>query len=322
MSAVGLSIGAGTRVLVTGGAGFIGSSLVDRLATSGADVTVVDSFSTGRLENVEPWTGRVTLVVGDLVDVLRQRRLALESYDVVFHLAANAYVPRSVEDPALDYSINAHGTFCLLEAMRKSASRARLVSLSSAAVYGEPARQPISEDDTTVPISPYGVSKLAGERYLAVYAQLYGLDAVSARQFSVYGPRQRKQVVYDLLRKLAANPRRLEVIGDGSATRDLSYVSDVVDALLLCATRAPGRGEAINVASGKSYSIRELVTAICQSRGLEPEVVYTGRDRPGDAVHWRVDVTRLAGLGYQARTSLEEGLRATVRWFDTADREA
>jgi UDP-glucose 4-epimerase len=320
MSSAGTPIGPGARALVTGGAGFIGSSLVDRLRTIGADVTVLDNFATGRLEHLAQTSRDVTLVVGDLVDVLRQRRLALESYDLIFHLAANAYVPRSVEDPELDYSINAHGTFSLLEAMRRSGTRARLVSLSSAAVYGEPARQPISEDDVTVPIAPYGVSKLAGERYLAVYAQLYGLQAVSARQFSVYGPRQRKQVVFDLFCKLAANPRRLEVIGDGSATRDLSYVGDVVEALLVLATRAPGQGEAINVASGRSYSIKELVTAICQTCGVEPEVVYSGQDRPGDAVHWRVDVARLLALGYEPRTSLLEGLRVTKEWFDTVDR--
>lgn len=318
MTSSGPTLGPGTRALVTGGAGFIGSSVVGRLCALGTHITVVDSFVTGRLENLGPAFPIERLMVGDLSNLLRQGRIRFDAFDVIFHLAANAYVPRSVEDPSLDYWANAHGTFLLLEAMRQSGTKARLVSMSSAAVYGEPVRQPISEDDLTVPISPYGVSKLVGERYAAVYAQLYGLRTVSLRQFSVYGPRQRKQVVFDLLQKLNANPRRLEVLGDGTATRDLSFVADVADAILVAATEAPGSGEAINVASGRSYTIREIVDALCAVSGLAPEVVYTGRDRPGDALHWQVDVSRLTALGHKPRWNLVDGLRATQQWFDTA----
>src|SRR5690606_14091871 len=149
----------------------------------------------------------------DLADLLRDG-LCLHDFDYIFHLAANAYIPPSVEAPAYDFALNLHNTFTLLEALRQAPRRPRLVNVSSAAVYGNPASLPIGEGDPTVPISPYGVSKLAAERYVAVFSQLYGLPASSVRLFSVYGPRQRKQVVYDLLCRLRQNPRCLEVLGD------------------------------------------------------------------------------------------------------------
>lgn len=311
-----MTITSGARALVTGGAGFIGSFLIERLLSLGVDVTVVDSFVTGRLDNLAGPIPTERLVVGDLPDILRQRRLHLDTYDFIFHLAANAYVPRSVADPSFDYEMNTRGSFCLLEAMRRSGSRARLVNISSAAVYGEPARQPITEGDSLAPIAPYGVSKLAAERYAAVYAHLYGLRTVSLRLFSVYGPRQRKQVVYDLLAKLHANPDRLEVLGDGTSTRDLSYVEDVVEAMLVAATSAPGGGEALNVASGESQTIRELVTTLCRVCCVAPEIAFTGEERAGDARRWEVNIDRIKSLGYAPRSTFAEGIRATKEWFD------
>jgi len=168
-----------------------------------------------------------------------------------------------------------------------------------------------------VPISPYGVSKLAGERYVTVYSQIYGIPATSLRFFSIYGPRQRKQVVYDLLRKIRANPARLVALGDGSQARDFTYVLDVVQAMTLVAKAAPGQGEVYNVASGRTYSIADLVIAWCKVCRVAPEVVYTGQVRPGDAEKWVVDISRLRQLGFEAQTSLETGLAAIRDWYDS-----
>ena len=305
-----------SHVLVTGGAGFIGSYLVEHLVTVGACVTVIDNLSTGRLDNLQAVLPQIELIIGDLGDLLRLKRVSLADYEYVFHLAANPYIPPSVENPAFDFQANLYNTFMLLEALRHIPGVPRLINVSSAGVYGNPARLPIRETDPTVPISPYGVSKLAGERYVAVYSQIYGIRATSLRFFSVYGPRQRKQVVYDLLCKLRADPTRIEVLGDGSQARDFTYVLDVVQAMMLAATVAPGQGEVYNVASGTTHSIAELVAAWCDVCGLAPEVVYTGQVRPGDAEKWVVDITRLKQLGFEAHTSLETGLAAIRDWYD------
>jgi UDP-glucose 4-epimerase len=305
------SIGPGSRVVVTGGAGFIGSHLVEHLVATGASVTVVDDLSTGRLEHLQTVAPRVELVVGDLGDVLRLKRIRLEDYGFVFHLAGNAYIPPSVANPAFDFQANLRNTFALLEALRETPNAPGLVNASSAAVYGNPTCLPIRETDPTIPIAPYGVSKLAAERYVAVYSRLYGLRAVSVRLFSIYGPRQRKQVVYDLFCKLRANPKRLEILGDGSQARDFIYVLDVVQALMLVATAAPKHGEVYNVASGTTHTISELAEACCRVSGLRPEIVYTGQMRPGDAEKWEVDINLLRRLGFEARADLETGLIAT-----------
>jgi UDP-glucose 4-epimerase len=308
-------LGAGTAALVTGGAGFIGSHLVERLVSLGASVTVLDDLSTGSRENLGRVADRIELLPLELGEALGAGALLPSRFDFVFHLAANPYIPTSVDDPALDYRSNLAASFALLEALRPLPRRPVLVIASSAAVYGDPSRLPIREQDPTVPISPYGVSKLAAERYLAVYASLYGLPALSLRLFSVYGPRQKKQVVYDLMGRLRDDPSVLDVIGDGSQERDLSFVTDVAEAFLAAATRAPARGESLNVASGESLTIADLVSAICRAWEVAPSVRYTGRTRPGDAERWRVDVSALAALGHSPRVALDEGLRAVRDWM-------
>jgi len=302
------------HVLVTGGFGFIGSHLVEYLLAAHNHVTVIDNLSTGYLNNLQSVLPRIELVIGDLGDVLASKRVRLDSYDCVFHLAGNPYIPPSTENPAFDFHVNLHNGFMLLEALRLTSNPPRLINISSAAVYGNPACLPIRETDRTVPISPYGVSKLATERYVAVYSEIYGLRATSLRLFSVYGPRQRKQVVYDLLGRLRNNSACLEVLGDGSQARDFIYVLDVVQAIVLAAEKAPGQGEAYNVASGTMYSIAELVAVLCDVCGLAPEVVYTGQIRSGDAEKWGVDISRLQQLGFKPQVSLETGLVAVRDW--------
>ena len=258
-----------TRALVTGGAGFIGSHVVEHLVADGARVTVVDDLSSGCLDNLGSVMARIDFDDRPLGALLAEPALVLD-YDVIFHLAANAYIPPSVEDPAFDFGLNLETTFRLLEVLRTAERRPRLVNTSSAAVYGDPQRLPIHESDPTVPISPYGVGKLSAERYVAVYSQLYGIAASSVRLFSVYGPRQRKQVVYDLIDRLARDPSRLDVIGDGTQERDFAYVEDVAAAMVLVSRQAPGAGEVFNVASGSTHSIAQLVVCYLRGDGARP----------------------------------------------------
>lgn len=308
-------------MLVTGGAGFIGSHLVERLVGAGADVTVLDHLRSGEPRNLATVADRLTLVRGDVATILAEPSF-VEGFDVVFHLAANPYIPPSVENPVFDFELNLGATLRLLEALRLAPRGPRLVFVSSAAVYGNPRRLPIHEDDPTVPISPYGVSKLAAERYVAVYADLYDLACSSVRLFSVFGPRQRKQVVYDLIDRLHADPTRLEIFGDGTQERDFVYVGDVVDAMIAVADRAPARGEAINVASGTTTSIADLVAGLTTAMGIGPELVWSGSVRPGDAQRWSVDITALRSLSFDPAWSLADGLRSTIDWFVAAPREA
>jgi UDP-glucose 4-epimerase len=302
-------------VLVTGGAGFIGSHLVEQLVAAGATVAILDDFSSGSRENLATVYDKVRLQELDIRQIAWDQVLTDQPYDVIFHLAANAYVPPSVERPDWDYQINLESTLRLLEALRKAKWPGKLIYASSAAVYGNPARMPIHEGDPTVPISPYGVSKLAAERYVAVYSQLYNLKAASLRLFPVYGPRQRKQVVYDLIRKIFQNPSELFIYGDGTQTRDFSYVEDVARAAMLVAERAPLQGEVYNVASGRECSIRELAEKLCHIIGASPKFVYSGSVRPGDPERWSVDISRLTALGYRPQVLLEQGLSRTVEWF-------
>jgi UDP-glucose 4-epimerase len=310
----------GSRVLVTGGAGFIGSHLVEQLAQADNRVTVIDNLTTGSLVNLARVHTQLTMVSSDLGTQLQAGTLVLDDYDYIFHLAGNAYIPSSVENSLFDFQINLQYTLLLLEALRQTTRRPRLIFTSSAAVYGNPARLPISEEDPTIPISPYGVGKLAAERYVSVYSKLYGVRATSLRLFSIYGPRQHKQVIYDLLCKLHANPSRIEVLGDGSQERDFTYVDDAVQALILTATHAPGRGEVYNVASGTAHTIADLIGCWCEICGLRPQLIYTGMIRPGDADKWRVDITRLSALGYQAATALPQGLTIIKDWYDETRR--
>jgi UDP-glucose 4-epimerase len=305
----------GRAVLVTGGAGFIGSHLVEELLRRGAaSVTVVDNLTTGRLDNL-PDDGRVDVKTLDVRS--DELRLLLQEHApaAIFHLAGNAYVPTSVEDPAWDFEENALATLRLLEAVRHAAPAARLVFASSAAVYGDGSPEPFREQDATVPVSPYGVSKLAAERYVAVYARLWALCTGIVRLFPVYGPRLRKQVLYDLMCRIRDNPHELFIHGDGTQVRDCNHVTNVVDALLMVVERGELRGEAYNVASGEPVTIDELAHMTCERMGVTPRFLYSGRVRPGDAQKWIADISRLERLGYIPRRRLADGLSDTVAWF-------
>lgn len=268
------------------------------------------------LEQLKAVTPDVRLIFGDLGDILRLNRVYLNEYEYIFHMAANTYIPPSIENPSFDFHSSLLNTFILLETLRHTENKPRLANVSSAAVYGNPQFLPIRETDSTVPISPYGVNKLAAERYASIYSQIFGIRATSLRLFSVYGHRQRKQVVYDMLERLWADPTRLEVLGDGSQTRDFTYVLDVIQFMVLVATSSSVNSEVYDVWSGITHSITELVNALCGVCGLALEVSYTSQVQLGDAQKRVVNISSVEQLGVKPQTTLEIGLTAIRDWYD------
>lgn len=305
----------GKRVLVTGGAGFIGSHLVEGLVGAGAQVTALDMLTSGRVQNLQRCQAQIELRELDMRQLSWEQLLSEGQFEVVFHMAANAYVPPSVSDPVWDFQVNFETTLKLVEAMRLVKYPGVLIYASSAAVYGNPVTIPVSETDPTFPISPYGVGKLAAERYVAVYSKLYNIRAASLRLFSIYGPRQRKQVVYDLMERISQNRDELFIHGDGTQQRDFGYVEDVARAAMLVASRAPLEGEVYNVGAGREISIDTLAKLLCQYLEASPRFNYSGAVRPGDPERLVVNIGKLRALGYEPQVMPEEGLRRSVEWF-------
>jgi len=303
--------------LVTGGGGFIGSTLVRTLAERGEQVRVLDDFSTGARSNLEDVADRVELIEGDVSDPAVCRR-AVDGMDYVLHQAAIPSVARSVEDPASSNRANITGTLNLLVAARDVQVK-RLVFASSSSVYGETEVLPKVETMPERPISPYALTKLAGEKYCVMFHRLYGLPAVALRYFNIFGPRQNPSSPYSAVisRFVAAalDGKPLTVHGDGEQSRDFTYVENVVQANLL-ATTAPGApGGVFNIGTGERHSLNQLVGALGKivGRPLDPE---HGAPRAGDVRHSLADIGWARNvLGYDPKVRFEDGLRRTVEWY-------
>jgi UDP-glucose 4-epimerase len=307
------------RVLITGGAGFIGSHLTRRLLAAGHEVQVLDDLSTGRRENVSGAAagvpGALAFTEGDIRDADLVARLA-QGAEVVFHQAALASVERSVAQPRLVAEVNVSGTLCVLEAARRARVR-RVVFASSSSVYGEGAALPTHEDTPLSPCSPYAATKAGGEALFQAYQQTYGLETVSLRYFNVYGPRQPMDGAYAAVIPafieacLAGRP--LPIQGDGHQTRDFTFVGDLCDAVLLAAEAPAAVAGPINIGAGRSVSILELAQAIGAACGSAPRIEHCA-PRTGDVRDSLASVTRVRErLGWTPRTSLAQGLKATVR---------
>jgi UDP-glucose 4-epimerase len=303
------------RALVTGGAGFIGSNLVDALLARGDDVVVLDDLSTGRRENL---AAGAEVRTGDVTD-LQAVATAAAGCEAIFHLAAQIDVRQSVADPARDLAINAGGTLTTLLAA-KEAGAARLVYASTGgAIYGEADVVPTPEDAPARPMAPYGQSKLSGEGYCRLFGELYGLQATSLRFANVYGPRQdplgEGGVIAIFCGRALAGEDPV-IFGDGEQTRDFVYVGDVVDALLTAGEGAPAGP--FNVGTGTETSVNELARRLSVVTGRAFVPSYEPA-RPGEVARSCLDASRAEQeLGWRARVSLEDGLRRTLDWAATA----
>lgn len=307
------------KALVTGGAGFIGSHVTERLLREGYDVRVLDNFSTGRRENLLELGGEVELVEGDIQSYERAHA-AVRGCDVVVHQAALPSVPRSVQDPLTSNASNVIGTLNVLLAARDSGV-GRVVYASSSSVYGSDETLPKSEDLPAVPISPYAVAKLAGEGYCRSFWEVYDLETVALRYFNVFGPRQ------DPLSQYAAvvpnfilaflSDQAPTVYGDGTQTRDFTYIENVVEGTLLALRADAVAGKVFNIACGEQVSVNRLIEELRAITGKELEPSYVDA-RAGEIMHSHADVSRAAReLGYRPAIGLEEGLRLTTAHFES-----
>ena len=312
-----------TSVLVTGGAGFVGSHLVDRLVLAGHDVLVLDDLSSGRMDNLEQARRsperHLRFQRCDLVDPSAAAPLIIHAKpEVVFHLAAQMSVRQSVEDPAYDATINILGTIRLLEACRAAGTRKVVFASSGGTIYGEPpaAALPVAEDFDGHPRSPYGASKRAVEEYLHVYEALYGLDWTSLALGNVYGPRQSPHGEAGVVsifgaRMLAGHG--VTIYGDGTQTRDFVYIDDVVQAMM----QAMQRGSRLrcNIGTGRQVSVNELFARLVELTGYDQEP-YHAPPRPGELARIALDVRRAGrALEWRPWTELSQGLASTLEWL-------
>jgi UDP-glucose 4-epimerase len=306
--------------LVTGGAGFIGSHLVQALLARGDNVRVLDNFSTGKRENLpimQVADVRYELFEGDLRDAALVQR-AVKDVEVIFHEAAFVSVPQSMDEPQTCFDVNVRGTEILLEAARKAGVR-RVVFASSAAVYGDADALPLEESTPLRSLSPYAASKQIKEIYADLYTRAFGLEVVGLRYFNVYGPRQRPDSMYAaavpiFVRRMLDN-KPITIFGDGGQTRDLIYVGDVVRANLIASVHPAGPGRAFNVCTGIETRLLDLVDILVELFPGAPATEFTA-PRPGD-IYRSVGSAQAAAqaLGFRAETSLLEGLKATVEWM-------
>jgi UDP-glucose 4-epimerase len=304
--------------LVTGGAGFIGSHLVEALTAAGRPVRVLDDFSTGVRQNLADVRPAPEIVDGDLADAAAVDA-AVRGIGLIFHLGAIASVQRGIEEPARMHAVCATGTLHILDAARRHGVR-RVIYAASASAYGIPAGDTQHEDDPVCPLSTYAAAKLAGEMYCQAFTATHGLETVRLRFFNIFGPRQRADSPYSgviaLFAAAMAAGRAPTVFGDGLQSRDFTDVADVGRALLLAA-EAPASvsGKVYNIGTGRSVSVLDLVAALNRLLGTDFAPVHVA-PRPGDIRHSRADIRRARrDLGYEPAVAFEEGLARVLRWY-------
>ena len=307
------------KFLVTGGAGFIGSHIVDALVGNGDKVTVLDDFSSGRMENLERVINRIELIKGDIRDKNIVKK-AVEGADYILHQAALRSVPKSLANPEYYNDVNINGTLNILAAARDAKVK-RVVAASSSSIYGDIDKLPEREDFLPQLISPYGLTKLAAEYYSRIFSKIYGLETVNLRYFNVFGQRQSLENEYAVVipKFITCIPADAQppIHGDGKQTRDFTYVANVVQANIRSAVSPGIKCEIFNIACGKAYSILDIVKYVNKILGknILPEF---GPIRAGDAKHTLADISRAKKLiGFEPEIGFEEGLKKTIEYFKT-----
>ena len=306
------------KILVTGGAGFIGSHIVEALVQKGHQVRVLDDLSSGKKENLAAVRGDVELMVGDCAEPDMAQR-AVRGMEVVFHEGAMPSVARSVKDPLASHRANATATLSMLVAARDAGVR-RFMYAGSSSVYGDARTLPKREDMTPCPLSPYAGGKLAGENYLRMFAGLYGLETLTLRYFNVFGPRQDPGSPYSGVISLFATcllgGKTPVIYGDGRQSRDFTYIDNVVSGnLLALTTKAPLVGQVVNVATGNRVTLKQLLTSMAKRLGAPARAEHLPA-RAGDVRHSLADIKRAAKLlGYRPVVDFETGLARTLDWY-------
>lgn len=310
-----------TRVLVTGGAGFIGSNLADELIAQGARVSIIDDLSTGSIENIEDISGDFDFVEGSINDNEALAR-AIEGCEIVFHQAALPSVPRSVENPVETHLACVDGTFNVLRMAKETGVR-RIVYAASSSAYGDQPTLPKVESMRADPLSPYAVAKLTGELYCRAFNNVYGLETFALRYFNVFGPRQNPSSMYSgvISRFIDAlmTGKQPVIYGDGEQSRDFTYIANVVNANIAAAQATSGFGMTMNVANGDRISLNQLLETLKMITGNESVQADHQAARNGDVKHSQADNTlAVEHLGYKELVGLEEGLRRTIDWWKSS----
>lgn len=309
------------KVLVTGGAGFIGSNLAEALIDRGAKVSIVDNFVTGFRENLEEIRGSFEFIESDIAD-REYAAKAVSGVDVIFHEAALPSVPRSVANPAETHEACVNGTFNLLVAARDTGVR-RFIYAASSSAYGDQPTLPKVETMKPEPLSPYAAAKLVGEYYCQVFSKVYGLETISLRYFNVFGPRQNPSSQYSgvISRFIDAFMKDASpvIYGDGEQSRDFTYIANVVDANIKAMESTQGIGEVMNVANGERVSLLELLDVMKRVTGRTDVAADFQPERKGDVKHSQADNSRAKEwLGYEKLVGLEEGIRKTIDWWKSS----
>src|SRR3989338_834634 len=306
------------KCLVTGGAGFIGSHIVDALVAQGDQVRVFDNLSTGKKENLDPTKSKIEFILGDVRDKEAVQK-ALKGVDYVFHVAALRAVLRSVDDPVETNDVNVTGTLNVLLAARDHHVK-RVVSTSSSSVYGDTEKFPCQENDLPRPQSPYAASKIMGEYYCKIFTHLYGLETVSLRYFNVFGPRQNPESVYSAVIPIFIDcllkGESPEIHWDGKQSRDFSYVDNVVMGKI-CAMEAKGAaGEVVNIACHQEFSVLDIFENLKDILNIHDIHPVFKPKRAGDVRRTFADISKAEKLlGFKVQTRFKEGLAKTVEWF-------
>lgn len=304
-------------VLVTGGLGFIGSYLVDELLSMNHEVSIIDNLSSNVLPNGH-YGSAVDTYIGDISDnAFVESACANNKYDYIFHLAAKSSVAESVEDDKTNFSSNVIGTYNILKHAIKMDSK--LILASSCAVYGAHPQIKVSEDDTTMPVSPYGLSKLVGENMCSSYSRIYGIDTISMRIFNAYGHRQHRSVIYDFLRKfqqVQESNAEIGMLGSGNEIKDFIHVKDVLKAMLLPLRNEKMWGGVYNVGTGKGTKIRELLFSILNVLSSHRDISYSGYSWRGDIIAIFAEIDKIKSYGFTPTVDLESGLKDISQMID------